>query len=147
MFCLALLCQHIVTSSMLEQNNLNIMGITQWHLRDAIYASAQHNQCYFYMSLVQPLNTTEKTFLIKLYQAIEKLLKLPTSTQLIKTYKQNNVNTSSARVILKFTTGCLTPEIQKEDDKLIIKLPTVSQCETQPAIKSALWKLLKENIL
>lgn len=147
MFCLALSCQCIVILSMLNQNNLSIMGITKWHLRDAIYASTQHNVCHFYVSLLQPLTATQKTFLVKLYQAIEKLLKLNTiSTELIKTHHNQHQNISPVKIILKFTNNDLTPEIEKQDNILIIKLPTVVQCEKNAAIKSMLWKLLKDNI-
>lgn len=147
MFYLALSCQRIVTLSMLNQNNLGIMGITKWHLRDVIYTSAQHNACYFYASLVQPLTATQKTFLVKLYQAIEKLLKLNTiSKTLTQMHQSQQHDNQSVKVVLKFINNCLAPNIKQQDHMLVIELPSVGACEKNAAVKSMLWKLLKDNI-
>lgn len=124
------------------------MGIKKWHLRDAIYTSTQHNNtCHFYVSLLQPLTATQKTFLVKLYQAIEKLLKLNTvSKELAKIHPSSQQNAQPVKVIVKFINNYLIPEIEKQDKTFVIKLPTVPQCEQNAAIKSTLWKLLKDNV-
>ncbi len=153
MFYQALSCQYIDTLNMLNQNKfahqrqaLSTMGITQWRLRDAMYTSPLHHQCCFMVSLIQPLTSGQKTFLVKLYQAIEKLLKLDISENLIQSNIKNIESLDTTKVKLIFKHKILLPEIREKSPALIIDLPDVRLCEKTPAIKSTLWKILKENI-
>lgn len=128
------------------QQILATMGIIQWRLRDVIFTSSHHQYCQFHISLTQSLKPSQKTFLIKLYQAIEKLLKLNVSAKLIQTNLNKIASLDSTKVKLIFKHNILSPEVREKSPVLIIDLPNISQCEKTPAIKSALWKLLKENI-
>ncbi len=125
------------------QQILATMGITQWHLRDAIFTSPHHEQCQFYLSLTQTLNPSQKTFVVKLYQAIEKLLNLSPCEQLVQTTPNKNL---LPKVKLIFKHDILTPTVREKSPTLIIDLPDIHQCEKTPAIKSVLWKILKEHI-
>jgi DNA polymerase III psi subunit len=144
---------YIVILNMLNQNNtsklnqtqhaLAIMGITQWQLREVILTSPNHSECVFNLNLTQSLSASEQTFLVKLYQAIEKLLGLSPSEYLTQT---QSIQPLLPKVKLIFNANLIAPAIREQTPNLIIDLPGVYQCESNPAIKSALWKLLKDKI-
>ena len=123
------------------------MGITPWQLRNQLYSSPVHHACQFRFALTQTLNPAQNTFLLKLYQAIEKLLQLPPSTSLVKIKDYSDITeTKLTQIKLNFTHRALTPSVIEHNPVLIIDLPDVVFCEKSPAIKSTLWNLLKTNL-
>lgn len=125
----------------------SIMGITQWHLRDAIFISPTHQKCEFHAILSHSLNVSEKTFLINLYRAIEKLLKISPSDHLIQKNALSSPAINQNNVIkLYFNAKNTLPIIKALKPILIIDLPDIMRCSKNPAIKAELWKILKNNI-
>jgi DNA polymerase III psi subunit len=126
---------------------LSIMGITQWHLRDALFVSPDHAICQFHTTLTKSLSVPQKNFLINLYRAIEKLLKLPPSEHLIQKKAKLSVDLNNhTKIQLFFNSKNTLTNIQTQESILIINLPDVSHCAKNPALKSELWKILKNNI-
>lgn len=128
------------------QQILTTMGITQWHRRDAIFTSPHHTHCLFYVTLTHSLNKAQKTFTVKLYQAIEKLLTLAPSDILIQPDPKQSLSLDPTKIKLIFKHDILAPTVREKTPTLIIDLPNISLCEKTPIIKSTLWKLLKDNI-
>ncbi len=126
---------------------LSLMGITQWHLREVIFTSTDHTACVFYLCLTQSLTPSQKTFLIKLYQAIEKKLTLPPSNTLIKKQAPTLLAPlACVKVQLYFNQKTSVPLIIHTSPILIIHLPDMPLCEKTPKIKHALWNLLKNHL-
>lgn len=150
--------------NMLEPNKIKqpiqtlaLMGISPWRLREVMFTSPIHTLCQFQAILMQPLNLAQKTFLINLYHAIEKLLKLTPSEHLIqksihakqppKLQNSQNPDESYLKIKLIFDPQIKTPTVRASSTPVIIDLPNINTCQNNPAIKAALWKMLKSHII
>lgn len=123
------------------------MGITEWRVRNVFYTSPHHELCHLQTTLTQSLDSAQKTFLLNLYQAIEKLLKLTPSDALIQKQSHGTVSSDDKlKVKLIFDERISTPTIQSQNPALILILPTIAYCQKSPEAKAVIWKILKNSL-